>query len=239
MAQRLLNVPISVIAPFCARVIRPASLSTAGVPGTHGSNVGQSNRVPAYEVVMLRGELRERDQRIHQIEEKLQSVESDTDSLEQNTRRNSEDCWYNYTEKKKTDKDPTEKVMELVNSTLDAPLDITAVDAIHRVGKPRAILAKLATYRSRKRIVDLRPQTKTLPDVFRNEDLTKKREDLLYKARVLRRAGKIQGAWSAVGNMLIHDLQGKIHKSDENFRRIEDDLMRYDWCDVNSAYDIV
>jgi hypothetical protein len=48
--------------------------------------------------------------------------------------------------------------------------------------------------------------------VFLNENLTKKREDLLYKARVLRRAGKIQGAWSADGNILIHDLQGKIHK---------------------------
>ncbi|ELU00662.1 hypothetical protein CAPTEDRAFT_193098 [Capitella teleta] len=117
--------------------------------------------------------------------------------------------------------------MELVNSTLklDPPLDITEVDRIHRVGKPasatnqrnkpRAILVKLATYRSRKRIMDLRPQTKTLPDVFLNEDLTKKREDLLYKAHVLRRAGKIQGAWSADGNILIHDLQGKIHKDYE------------------------
>ncbi|ELT91736.1 hypothetical protein CAPTEDRAFT_212480 [Capitella teleta] len=49
------------------------------------------------EVVMLRAELRERDQRIHQLEEKLQSAVLDTDSLEQYT---------------------TEKVMELVNSTL-------------------------------------------------------------------------------------------------------------------------
>ncbi|ELU17967.1 hypothetical protein CAPTEDRAFT_191640 [Capitella teleta] len=63
--------------------------------------------------------------------------------------------------------------------------------------------------------MDLRPQTKTLPDLFLNEDLTKKREDLLYKAHVLRRAGKIQGAWSADGNILIHDLQGKIHKDYE------------------------
>ncbi|ELU16487.1 hypothetical protein CAPTEDRAFT_217787 [Capitella teleta] len=130
------------------------------------------------EVVMLRAELRELDQRIYQLEEKLQSAESDTDSLEQYTRRNSLRI---AGIREETGEDPTEKVMELVNSTLklNPPLDITEVDRIHRVGKPasatnqrnnpRAILVKLATYRSRKRIMDLRPQTKTLPDVFLNE----------------------------------------------------------------------
>ncbi|ELT90352.1 hypothetical protein CAPTEDRAFT_210214 [Capitella teleta] len=123
---------------------------------------------------MLRAELRQRDQRI-QLEEKLQSADSDTDSLEQYTRRNSLTI---AGIREETGKDPKEKVMELVNSTLelDPPLDITEVDRIHR--------------KSRK-------------------------EKMTIHYRI---------------------------QSDENFRRIEDDLMGYDWSvisqgEVNSVCD--
>ncbi|ELT99532.1 hypothetical protein CAPTEDRAFT_198004, partial [Capitella teleta] len=75
-----------------------------------------------------------------------------------------------------------------------------------------SILVKMATYRSRKRVMDLRPRTKEQQGLYLNEDLTRKRESILYSARCLKRERKIQGAWSADGNILIRDEHGKIRK---------------------------
>lgn len=171
------------------------------------------------EVVKLRAELRDRDKKIKQMEERVDSLTSDIDQLEQYTRRNS----LRITGIPETsEEDAVAKVMDLVNVALhlDPPLELSEVDRIHRAGKPtssqsrkpRAILVKMATYRSRKRVMDLRPRTKEQQGLYLNEDLTRKRESILYSARCLKRERKIQGAWSADGNILIRDEHGKIRK---------------------------
>ena len=175
------------------------------------------------EVVKLRAELQHRDLKIKQLEEKVESLTADIDQLEQYSRRNS----LRITGIPETDEeDPVSKVMDLVNNTLqlNPPLELSEVDRVHRSGKPRsnlapnqpakprAILVKMATYRSRKRIMDLRSSRLLQKGVFFNEDLTKRRESLCYKARCLKREGKIQSAWSADGNILIRDKHGNVRK---------------------------
>ena len=103
--------------------------------------------------------------------------------------------------------------------------------------KPRAILVKFATYQERQRVyrgrLNLKPhrrgavnsQTRTqdnstdieqtLPDpstrhIFINEDLTKKRATLLWRARKLKHDGRIHDCWSHDGRILIKNLVNKI-----------------------------
>ena len=124
------------------------------------------------EIVQLRGELRNREDALQKLQEETKELREENDRLEQYTRRNSIRIT-NMPEKK--NEDVTEAVLNLVNNelSLSPPLEISEIDRMHRVGKmqsvvapgnsedskkadskktakPRAILVKFATYRSRK-----------------------------------------------------------------------------------------
>lgn len=171
------------------------------------------------EIVLLRKDLRARDQTIAKMQETIGNLSAETDRLEQYTRRNSVRVAGIPEE---IGEDATAKVLHLVNQdmNLDPPLVLSEIDRIHRVGKPksgpgarpRSILVKLATYRSRKRIMDKRASLKQthLSHVFINEDLTSKRATLLYKARRLKHSRVIKDAWTGDGTILIKDNQNKI-----------------------------
>jgi hypothetical protein len=59
--------------------------------------------------------------------------------------------------------------------------------------------------------MDLRAKLKNSHyGLFISEDLTRKRLELLYKARVLKREKKINGAWTADGKILILDTSNKV-----------------------------
>ena len=50
------------------------------------------------------------------------------------------------------------------------------------------------------------------PGVFLNEDLTKSRMDLLYKARGKVKGTFLLGAWSSDGVILVKDNEGRVHR---------------------------
>ena len=105
--------------------------------------------------------------------------------------------------------------------------------------KSRPVLVKFATYQIRKKVYSnrskLKPRSVTVqsntgtpqrpddgtslnasdgepqePLFFINEDLTKTRATLLWRARSLKKQSKIKDCWSADGNILIRNNQGKI-----------------------------
>ena len=177
------------------------------------------------QITSLKKDLKERDRTIAKLQEHIDGLTTEVDRLEQYTRRNS--IRISGIPEPKED-NPTAKVLDLMNNSLKLtpPLTLAEVDRIHRVGipksqrngpaastrtPPRQILVKLATYRTRKRIMDLRGELKDVnKDVYISEDLTKARSELLYEARVLKRSKKINGAWSADGNILILDKNNKV-----------------------------
>ena len=51
----------------------------------------------------------------------------------------------------------------------------------------------------------------TMPDIYINEDLTRARATLLYKARKAKREKGIVDCWSFDGRIVIKDVRGKVH----------------------------
>lgn len=186
-------------------------------------------------VSCLRKELSAKDEKINQLQSRIESLEEAADTQEQYSRRNSlrisgvPDAGF---------EDTGETVLTIANHImkLDPPLEIQEVDRVHRVGpatsNTRQILVKFATYRSRQRMYkakkNLRLPTNTTegasrwssspwasrtpsqPKIFINEDLTKKRSHLLWEARKLKKEGKISDCWSHDGSVLIKNKINKI-----------------------------
>ena len=155
------------------------------------------------------------------LRERISKVESDNDSLEQYTRRNSvrisgipEELSEN-----------TDGIILKLAEKLDVPITSADIDRSHRVGKPdnrgrtaattrmrhRDINVKFATYNARHRLYSMRKElrntdmNKVLAKVFINEDLTTYRLKLLFDARSLVRNNKLKSAYSSDGKIFIRD----------------------------------
>ena len=181
------------------------------------------------EVAPLREIEQKKDDKIKELETKIITLEQKCDKQEQYSRRNS----LRITGIKEDEhENVTDKVMDLINDKLQLSggISIDHVDRAHRTGKKesgqsRAILIKFATYRARQTIYQkrclLNPKKRegetaavdksgsTTP-IFINEDLTRTRSHLLYKARCLKRDGKLEDCWSSDGTILIKDNANKI-----------------------------
>ena len=173
-------------------------------------------------MVGLRAVVEEKDAVIQQLQTQVSELDQKLDDLEQYTRRNSlrvsgipesaeEDC--------------EALTLATLNESLslEPPLSLADIDRLHRVGrprtdgKPRQVLVKFATYRQRQRVMKKRPAL-TDSDLFLNEDLTQKRNHLLWAARVAKRNKRIKDCWSMEGRILIRDLAEKAH----HIKTIED-----------------
>ena len=171
---------------------------------------------------VLQEQISEKNARIVQLEKKVEELIVRYDDLEQYSRRN----MIRITGiEEKAGEDTDELVMKMANDLMDTPLDILEIDHSHRVGpkspgKDRTILVKLATYRSKAKLVTNRRKlnsarvSQVLPThgnkVYINDDLTKRRTQLLYKARMLKRENKINDAWTYDGRILVKDKVNKI-----------------------------
>ena len=103
-----------------------------------------------------------------------------------------------------------------MTSKLNVDLNLTEIDRSHRVGrpkdtKPHDIIVKLSTFRVRQKLYEARKKLKDngFEGVFINEDLTKFRNTLLFKARKLFKEIRILGAWSSTGLFLSRTMQKK------------------------------
>lgn len=170
------------------------------------------------------------------IRERLSKVEFAKDDLEQYSRRNSvrisgypEDTSEN-----------TDNIVLSIARELDVEIIKSDIDRSHRVGKPtsqrsgrpaqnkqrpRDILVKFATYNARQQLYEMRKdlrnsENETMKQLFINEDLTKKRSQLLYDARCLFRVEKLAAAYSLDGRLFVRDDQNHRHyiQSDDDLK---------------------
>ena len=120
-------------------------------------------------------------------------------------------------------------------------LSLGEISRSHRAGekKPngtRSILVKFASYSSRDRVIRSRKLLKghnrdpncTSP-CFVAEDLTKKRANLAYQARQLKKDRLIKDTWSWDGRIFVTTLQGNVSvmtrvKDLDKFRKVPTNL---------------
>lgn len=202
-----------------------AGLQDTEIRKALGDIVGEKVR---QEIVLLRAEVKKKDESIAQLNRRIENLESQNDILEQYSRRNtlrvsgvSEDAG----------EDVIEKTLELLNETMSVspPISLEDVDRVHRVGKrsshaipsggsngstprthPRQILIKFSSYRARERVMKRRSTLKG-STIFVNEDLTRNRNAIVYKARQLKRNGKIDDVWTHDGAIIFKDKNRTIH----------------------------
>lgn len=169
------------------------------------------------EVVLLRTELEQRDNRIAQVEKDIEMLTAENDRLEQQLRSSAmrisgipetpgEDC--------------IAKTIQLFNQDLNVepPLTPLEVEGAYRVGsaayaapnRPRPLYVKLTTTAIKNRICTKRAVLKGTK-IFINDDLTKRRTTVFAKARELKRAKDINDCWSAYGRIVIKDKSNVIH----------------------------
>ena len=167
------------------------------------------------------------------LRERISKVESDNDSLEQYTRRNSvrisgipEELSEN-----------TDGIVLKLAEKLDVPMTSADIDRSHRVGKPdnrgrtaattkmrhRDIIVKFATYNARHRLYSMRKELRNtdMNKVFINEDLTTSK--LLFDARSLVRSNKLKSAYSSDGKIFIRD-----HNDHRSVVRCDIDLLPFE-----------
>jgi uncharacterized protein YoxC len=176
--------------------------------------------------------IKQKDERISSLEHRVASLESAIDDHEQYSRRNSLRL---SGVAELPNENPADVVLATLNTRmkLDPPLVASELDRTHRVGpkakggsKHRSLLIKFATYRSRKRVFTQKKQLwsedQSDARLFLNEDLTKRRSELLWKARKLKKEGRIRDAWSSDGKLLLKTMNNVIHP----FRSIEEIMLR-------------
>ena len=118
----------------------------------------------------------------------------------------------------------TDSIVLRLAAAIDADVHLPQIDRSHRLGdptkprvRPRDIIVKFDTYRSRQALFKQRTNLKQrgYEGVFVNEDLTKLRSGLLYNARSLVKVELLKGAWSSDGNILVKDSKDKVHRINE------------------------
>ena len=112
---------------------------------------------------------------------------------------------------------PVDVALDVINNKMKIEMDFSAFDRVHRIGQKkvgskRPLLVKFATYRERHRVFRAKQRLKSdnAERIFVNEDLTRKRSLLLYRARQLKKSKQIHDCWSNDGQVLIKDIHGKV-----------------------------
>ena len=163
---------------------------------------------------MLKAKLVRKEEQLSSLQTKVKTLESRLESQEQYSRRN---CLRISGIGEQEGENVIEKTLDLFNSKMKVspPVDLSEVDRIHRLGKPtnkkdkpRGIIVKFATYRSRERVMELRRSLKSLetgapnsnPRIYLNDCLTQQRAELMFKLRMMKKKRQINGCWTHDGN---------------------------------------
>ena len=172
------------------------------------------------EIKSLKETIAQRDMKIRALEDRIVKLEENNDALEQYTRRNSvRISGIN----ESSDEDCYDKVLSTLNTrlALTPPLTIENIDRLHRTGKPnsegraRPILVKFTSYQHRARVMSRRKHLRG-SNVFVNEDLTKRRNNLLWVCRGEKKGGRIKDCWTTDGRIMVRDLAGNTHLVNRN-----------------------
>ena len=150
-----------------------------------------------------------------QMEGKILKLEQTADDCEQYSRRNS----IRITGITESSNEETDKLVLHMAYDLDVQLNLADIDRTHRVGRireghKRAILVKFSTYRARRSLYSKRLELRDKVQwqgTYINEDLTTRRSELLYKARLYVRARLLKSAYSSDGKIYVKDKADKKH----------------------------
>ena len=186
--------------------------------------VQASNEELKRQVDNLNDTIKKKEDTIIELELSVKKIENKLDKHEQYSRRNSIRA---SGIKESENEDIGDCVLNLFNNRMKLKPPVTAeqIDRVHRTGPAkegttRAVLVKFATYRTRHHVYVnkklLKPKStpgtsppKSAP-VFINEDLTRLRANILWKARKLKADGKIKGCWSSDGTIIILNSREKV-----------------------------
>ena len=154
------------------------------------------------------------------LSNKIEVLEMKADAAEQYSRRDN----LRITGVTKNKGENTDQLILDLSAGIGADLSIDEIAVSHRVGKqkasgkPRDILVKFVSRRSRDKILKKCSLLKTngYAQTYVNEDLTKVRPELLYEARQLVKSKTILGAWTTDGVIIVK----KITNGAESIHRI-------------------
>lgn len=181
------------------------------------------------EIQALRGEIRDREERICCLQEKVAALEARTQSLEDKFDRLEQYTRRNTVRISGIPEEPTEnalaKSLDALNDIFKVtpPVDCSEIDRLHRVGPPRTdgtprnMIIKLVSYQTKRRIMDAKKNMKNAPvtdkfpnPLYVNEDLTAKRSTLCWHARRYRNQGHLKDVWTTDGNVLVRTHSGTV-----------------------------
>ena len=174
-------------------------------------------------VESLGKQLKCKDEKIDELERKVNDLEIQSDRHEQYTRRSN----LRIQGLPETANITDGMVLQLINETMNMtpPIVINDIERSHYLGpatdndgKPRkrAIIVRFKSERIRDQVFRARTTLKTHNNdhregrIFINEDLTARRASLAYVTRQLKKSGKINDSWTHDGKILIKDLNNKI-----------------------------
>ena len=160
------------------------------------------------QVLELKEIVTTKETQITSLEERVKSLESKIDDQEQYSRRNTLRInGINESEQENT----TSVALGLFNKEMALDIQLTDVDRVHRIGKKdqdgkcRPILVKFTSYRARDAVFRAKSRLKKdqTRKIFINEDLTKARSTVFYKARQMRKAKQVADCWTFDGKILL------------------------------------
>ena len=141
-----------------------------------------------------------------ELRARVSVLEAKADAAEQYSRRN---CLRVAGVKEDTSENTDVLVIDL-SRAIGAEISLDDIERSHRVGKPkvgrpRDIIVKFVSYRTRRLVYGARTKTKDCgyTGVFINEDLTKSRNKLLLKARKMVKSKVLKSSWSSDGTVLV------------------------------------
>ena len=170
-------------------------------------------------VKIMTDQLKARDQKIQALENAVITLQLKIDDQEQYSRREA----LRITGIPETENENTDQLaMALCNDTLklDPPLQDSDLARSHRSGDAsksnRVILAKFAIYKIRDHVIRARSNLKDHnkdndSPIYINEDLTKRKADLFYRARQFKNEKLILDIWTWDGLVRVKDNNRKIH----------------------------
>lgn len=152
------------------------------------------------------------------LRQRIQHLEESADNAEQYSRRN---C-LRVTGIPESENENTDDLILNLARSIDVELTVQDIDRSHRLGRPtngvsprpRDIIVKFVSYRSRAKFYKNRVLTKGRGHrgVFINEHLTKSRGRLLYLARRLVKSRQLKSAWTSDGVVLVKHMDDSVHR---------------------------
>lgn len=152
------------------------------------------------------------------LRQRIQQLEESVDNAEQYSRRN---C-LRVTGVPECENENTDDLILNLARSIDVELTVQDIDRSHRLGRPtngasprpRDIIVKFISYRSRAKFYKNRVLTKGRGHrgVFINEHLTKSRGRLLYLARRLVKSRQLKSAWTSDGVVLVKHMDDSVHR---------------------------